>query len=888
MILRELISKLVVDFNSAPVLQANRLLDLTKSKMLQGALATRAFSAELGGRLSLSLIRTGLAGKKFSSGLAWATLRAGRAIRSFSERFSYFQEKIRAAMVKTALAARAWAASLKTSERHARHSMGGMYGGGTFGLLRWVRNNRYAVLFLAALFTVPAAALIKAGADYEQAFLGILKVTKGLGNSMEGLTKQGKAMEQQFFKLSKTVALPLTQLLSFGAIGGQMGVANKNLVHFAEIIGRLSVSIQGITPENTALDLARLDNVVNQGRGDYDRAGASLVALGNEYGALEGPILSTAIRMMGFATIAKLSVAQLLGFATGARAAGTSSQAVSTALQKVTIAMRAAVNTGRGLSVFSKTLGISGRAFKTLFAENAGQAMIGFLGGLHRIEQGGGDSVKVLAKLGLADQRLITQTLILASGIKLLKGAVEVSNQAWVLNTALLIESNKRFGSLANLAQLAKNALNLIAVTISKKVDPHLKAMMRSLAAFALQIDKIFEKAPDLSTGVELAVNLLISKLPAFTKRVGRAFAKIAPVMSRIAVAMINPLVNTLLVGLLDAAPRIVLAFGWSLIKALVLWAIKPANWLPVVGGIAAGLFAAITLGAGPLLVGLGALLSIGLIRLFQGGVLFPILGFFARLPGQILSLLVGSGGVIFALLSSFSGLPNQISSILSVVGQSIFNLLTSPFQAVIDWLQANFNLGKIVSGLIESGKKLIGDAMSFITKPIRDHLPFSPAKEGPLSDLNRFGPGFIGTLTHGIRSGKGAMGKAMDDLLGGAGRQPALSIPAGLPSRTHPIAGGQASAATPAPISRPRPLTIGSLVDKIIIQVQGGAEGVTQEQAGSIADRVLAALKERESDFINLISPIIDGEIVQITNLNREHLPLDRPGFGSPSPVTG
>lgn len=61
----------------------------------------------------------------------------------------------------------------------------------------------------------------------------------------------------------------------------------------------------------------------------------------------------------------------------------------------------------------------------------------------------------------------------------------------------------------------------------------------------------------------------------------------------------------------------------------------------------------------------------------------------------------------------------------------------------------------KIIKSLIDGIKSLAsepGKTVSKIVQGIRNQLPFSPAKEGPLKDLDKTGPGFIDTIIKGIK----------------------------------------------------------------------------------------------------------------------------------------
>lgn len=75
----------------------------------------------------------------------------------------------------------------------------------------------------------------------------------------------------------------------------------------------------------------------------------------------------------------------------------------------------------------------------------------------------------------------------------------------------------------------------------------------------------------------------------------------------------------------------------------------------------------------------------------------------------------------------------------------------------------AGKNIAKSIADGILSGLGEVKDAIGKVTKKVRDFLPFSPAKEGPLKDLNKLN--FGGTIAESIFNAKTPVSKAMEEL---------------------------------------------------------------------------------------------------------------------------
>ncbi len=98
-----------------------------------------------------------------------------------------------------------------------------------------------------------------------------------------------------------------------------------------------------------------------------------------------------------------------------------------------------------------------------------------------------------------------------------------------------------------------------------------------------------------------------------------------------------------------------------------------------------------------------------GVISGMVGGLISNIIGFFASLPGKAISAV---GGLLGKLKDFFGGLAGQ----------------------ALTW---GWNIiSNLASGIINGIWSALGNAMNAVGTFIHDHLPFSPAKRGPLRDL--------------------------------------------------------------------------------------------------------------------------------------------------------
>ena len=165
-----------------------------------------------------------------------------------------------------------------------------------------------------------------------------------------------------------------------------------------------------------------------------------------------------------------------------------------------------------------------------------------------------------------------------------------------------------------------------------------------------------------------------------------------------------------------------------------------------------------------------------------------------------------------------------------------LVDVLTWPFRQLWAFLDQFdlFEMGKkLLDTLIEGIKATAGAvvaAVKGVFGKVRDLLPFSDARRGPLSDLTASGMALPATFATGVAAGAPAVDRAV---------RAALVASPGL--LAAPVA-GPARAAAPPPRQRAAALTVS--IERIEIDAQGG-------DADDIAERVGDAIREEARSLV-------------------------------------
>lgn len=148
-------------------------------------------------------------------------------------------------------------------------------------------------------------------------------------------------------------------------------------------------------------------------------------------------------------------------------------------------------------------------------------------------------------------------------------------------------------------------------------------------------------------------------------------------------------------------------------------------------------------------------------------------------------------------------------------------------FDTFLTWL-SEFDLGSAIGTAIGAAWDGVTKPLSGLTQKIRDWFPFSPAKEGPLADLDKAGLGLVDTVASSIDSagGTGKLEGALASLLGTA------SAPAMTDSMAAaPTSGRAAYMPTGGPV--------------LNLTVNVDAANATQEDAERIGEQTAASIRD-------------------------------------------
>lgn len=356
--------------------------------------------------------------------------------------------------------------------------------------------------------------------DYEDAFTGVTKtVDETASTSYEDISKAIKEM-------AGATGVSKQEIAGVAEAAGQLGISADDLVDFTKVMVDMGVSTN-LSSENAASAIAKLFNILKEDMSNVDRAGSTIVDLGNNFATTENDIVSMATRLAATGAVVGLSTDQILAISTALSSVGIEAEAGGSAISKLLKKMDVAVatygdstkvidktgyslrelelmasNNSKGftalademgmtkteittamknvksLNQYAKVSGMTAEEFSKAYGDNAVNALGQFINGLSEADAQGESSTAILQEMGLTEVRLSNAVLALASSDDILTKATETASDAWDNNNALQEEAQKRYDTTSQKIKGAQEEYDNLKIEIGEKLLPILSDLL--------------------------------------------------------------------------------------------------------------------------------------------------------------------------------------------------------------------------------------------------------------------------------------------------------------------------------------------------------------------------------------------------------------------------
>ena len=578
---------------------------------------------------------------------------------------------------------------------------------------------------VSAAVTGVGVAGVKAATDWQSAFTGVKKTVDATEAEYEQLAKGIQ-------KMATETASSMEDIAGVAEVAGQLGIAKDKIIDFTKVMVELG-DTTNISAEEAATSLARFLNITGESTDNISKLGSAIVDLGNNFATDEASIVAMSTRLASAGTLAGLTSTDILALSTAMSSVGIQAEAGGTAMTQTLNAIETAVvnfknGSTESLEAIAKVANVSAEDFAKTWNDKPIVAIQQFIKGLGELDEKGESATLVLDDLGMKGIRQANMLKSLALASDVLSDAVDTSTNAYRENVALSEEASKRYETFESQLSQLKESLKTISIDIGMTLIPILQQLMEGLKGLVTW----WTSLSDGQRKLIVDIGIFVAALSPVLIIVGKLITAVGTIMT----------VIPKIVGIL--AP----------LKAALssLFAIMAANPITIVIAAIAALIAAFAY----------------LWNHCEGFRQFWI-DLWNDLKNTFTNIVEG---IKTGIASFLNAVANMWQGIKSTVG-NIKNTIVSGIGSAVSYIKGlasqAFSWGAdIINGIVNGIKSCIskvGSAVKSVASTIKSYLHFSVPDEGPLTDFESWMPDFMEGLAKGIRSGKGLIEKAMDEV---------------------------------------------------------------------------------------------------------------------------
>lgn len=338
---------------------------------------------------------------------------------------------------------------------------------------------------------------IKKAQSWESALAEINKTVNfatddGLANMRKGLQDLTTRIPQTFEELAAVTAT-----------GGQLGIAEENLLGFTETMAKMGVAFD-IPAQQAADSMAKIANVFQIPIANIDRLGDAINTLSNNTPATAAQLIDSLQRVGGVAKVFGLSADATLGLTGALIAMGKPAEVASTAVNSLLTTFSTLDNATKSQEIGFQKLGLNIEEFSQLVKTDGKQAIITYLEAINKLDQ---------------SERIGTNALIIGKefgdDLTMLAGSVGVLESNWAMLGETVNTTKDYFGSMdvefekisatsANKMVLFKNNIDGVVASVGDAFIPALNELLLNMTPMVATMGTWVAANPELIQQIAL------------------------------------------------------------------------------------------------------------------------------------------------------------------------------------------------------------------------------------------------------------------------------------------------------------------------------------------------------------------------------------------------
>jgi TP901 family phage tail tape measure protein len=586
------------------------------------------------------------------------------------------------------------------------------------------RANAKGQMLDAAALAVTLAAPIRSAIQFESSMADVNKV-------VDQTKQQSKEMSSEIVNMSRRIPMAASALAQIVASGGQAGLARDELLAFAESAAKMGVAFD-ITAEQSGDMMAVWRTAFGLGQDGVVALADQINYLSNTSAASAPNISDVVTRVGGLGKIAGLNSGQVAALAGALVAVGAPSEVAATGLQNMMLALTAGESATNAQKDAFEALGFQAEEMAAMMQKDAQGAILSVLNAVKKLDAEKQPAVltEIFGKESIKSiGQLLNKTDLLAENFEKVGNASKYSG-------SMQKEFASRSATTANNMQLLGNRVTALGISLGNILLPGLNAVIGPIGAMVDLVADLANKYPTVTTAIVAVTAALIAM------KVAVVAGTYAYTFLRGAWLSAKAVLLTLRVAYLLHTGALVASTNATKAALVISKAMTAAQWL---------FNAALTANPiGLVIAAIAALVAAG-IWLYKNW-------------DTVVAFLTSAWESFKAAFLSWSPVQWVMDAFSKVMD----------FFSNLSLADSGYKLMQTLADGLLSAATLPIKAVEAVLGKVRNFLPFSDAKTGPLSELTKSGAAIMTTLGDGMKSaGSSAMSspfsQASKNMIGGA-----------------------------------------------------------------------------------------------------------------------
>lgn len=272
-----------------------------------------------------------------------------------------------------------------------------------------------------------AALAYKTAIDYQADFSNVLRTTQATG-------KEATALQSSLLGLSQTLPVSYQSITNIASMGGQLGIVTSEIPAFTKVVAEFATTT-GVSTDTASTAFGRLNALLPDVNGNFNALGSSILKVGINSVATESQIINIATRLAGIGHTVGLTSSEVIGLSGALASLGIAPELAQGTLTRLFTKIQTAIAAdGSQLQEFAAVSGTTATQFTKDWGNDASGTLVKLLQG---INASGGDAIGTIQSLGLSSARDIPTLLKLSQNTDILTSSLSDASTGFKEGTQL-------------------------------------------------------------------------------------------------------------------------------------------------------------------------------------------------------------------------------------------------------------------------------------------------------------------------------------------------------------------------------------------------------------------------------------------------------------------